>query len=152
MILLFKNWLLQRIIGKVIIKLWQFSLIDNGFFPPKDPYALDEYLQCATFLPDLDNARETKNSTYKQNILKLESFVMSYSTVDTTLVPKETGYFGFYAPNQSKVVIPLEESDLWKEDWIGLRTLSEQGKLFRFTTDCSHGGLFSNFLKVKCNP
>jgi hypothetical protein len=47
-----------------------------------DPFALAEYVQRKIFLSDINNEREEKNPVYKQRILDLESFVMSYSTID----------------------------------------------------------------------
>lgn len=47
-----------------------------------DPFALAEYVQRKIFLSDINNEREEKNPIYKQRILGLESFVMSYSTID----------------------------------------------------------------------
>lgn len=37
----------------------------------------------------------------------------------------------------------MEETDFWKEDWIGLKTLHEKGKLVKFKTNCSHIDNFS---------
>jgi hypothetical protein len=47
-----------------------------------DPFQLSNYLQDAVYLPDLDNAHEVKNQTYKDNVLSVQNFVMSYSHVD----------------------------------------------------------------------
>jgi len=89
--------------------------------------------------------KETKkNPSYKKNILNLENFVYSYSMVDETLKPKETGWFGVYAPNSQENVIALEDTNLWKEDWIGLKTLYNEGKLHKFSTKCSHGDYYSD--------
>lgn len=69
------------------------------------------------------------------------------------LVPRETGWFGHFANDTTDSVVPIgadhqcwgccltsfaEETAMWKEDWIGLRTLQESGRLFRFTTTCEH--------------
>lgn len=58
--------------------------------------------------------------------------------ISQVLIPRETGWFGFYGANTTDTIVPLEATPLWKEDWIGLRTLQEQGKLYRFATDCIH--------------
>jgi len=104
----------------------------------RDPYALAEYVQRKIFLSDINNEREVKNPLYKQRVLSLESFVMSYSTVDAVLIPRETGWFGSFANNSVSAIVPLEEQPMYKYDWIGLRTLHETGRLHRFTTSCIH--------------
>lgn len=36
-------------------------------------------------------------------------------------------------------VVPLKQSKLYTEDWIGLKTLDQQGKLHLYSTTCLHG-------------
>ena len=43
--------------------------------------------------------------------------------------PRESGHFEFYSPGQDKEIVPLKESPMYQEDWIGLKTLDEAGKL-----------------------
>jgi len=105
----------------------------------RDPYYVDGYIEYCKFLPDINNERATKNQQYKKNVLSVKNFVMSYSLVDNTLDPPETGWFGVFANNTEDATVPLEDQQLYIEDWIGLKTLFNQGKLHKFTTTCSHG-------------
>lgn len=50
-----------------------------------DPYSYDEFVEYSEFLADIDNLRDEKNQTYKNNILALDNFVMGYSLVDIVL-------------------------------------------------------------------
>jgi palmitoyl-protein thioesterase len=50
-------------------------------------------------------------------------------TLDTMVQPRESQHFGFYKNGQDKEVVNLRDSDLYKEDWIGLRTLDLNKKL-----------------------
>ena len=43
------------------------------------------------------------------------------------LVPKETGWFGFFAPNSAETIVPLENSTFYLDDWLGIRYLDEHG-------------------------
>ena len=104
----------------------------------KDPFNLADYLEYSILLADLNNERQDKNQTYKKNIMGLNNFVILYSEVDNIVIPAESGWFEFYAPNSVNTVIPLNESDLYKEDWIGLQYLDSVGKLHRYTTQCLH--------------
>jgi len=102
------------------------------------PFRYEDYVEKSRLLADIDNLRPNKNETYKQNMLSLENFVMSMSSVETVLNPPESSWFGFYAPGQADIVQPLEDMDMYKNDWNGLRTLAETGRLHRFMTDCPH--------------
>ena len=52
--------------------------------------------------------------------------------------PRESGHFEFYIPGQDKEILPLRESQLYLEDWIGLKTLDESGKLHMFEVPGDH--------------
>lgn len=132
------NVTLDALADCCIYDAWVQDLISfAGYW--RDPFNLAGYRKYCKFLPDVNNDGAQKNNAYKQNVLSLKNFVMAYSLIDMTLIPRETGWFGVYAPNSDKVVIPLEEQDIWKQDWIGLRKLNETGRLHRFTTMCEHG-------------
>lgn len=45
------------------------------------------------------------------------------------LVPKETSWFGYYPDGAWDPVLPAQETKLYTEDWIGLKTLDEAGKV-----------------------
>lgn len=49
----------------------------------KDPVNLDAYLTHNIFLPDVNNEKSQKNSTYAQNMSKLDAFVMFRFRDDT---------------------------------------------------------------------
>jgi palmitoyl-protein thioesterase len=63
---------------------------------------------------------------------------MGYSEIDDTLRPMENGWFSHFKEGGELTLTALEESQMYKEDWIGLRTLQESGRLHRFKTRCAH--------------
>eukprot|EP01088_Endostelium_zonatum_P020424 TRINITY_DN7513_c0_g1_i2.p1 TRINITY_DN7513_c0_g1~~TRINITY_DN7513_c0_g1_i2.p1 ORF type:complete len:244 (-),score=42.35 TRINITY_DN7513_c0_g1_i2:101-832(-) len=92
------NWTLDEIADCCVYDSWVQNMVSfAGYW--RDPYAEATYEKQCLYLPDIDNSRPHKNSTYKKNVLSLKNFVMSYSTIDDTLIPRETGWFGVYAPN-----------------------------------------------------
>jgi len=95
----------------------------------QDPLDEQEYLEDCVFLPDINNQGTNKNETYKKNLESLNNFVMVKFTEDTMVQPIESEWFGFYTPGQDKNITPLRESQLYIEDWIGLKTLDENKKL-----------------------
>jgi len=94
-----------------------------------DPLKEKQYIADNVFLPDINNEHDAKNATYKQNLLSLNTFVMYQFTEDTVVVPRESEWFGFYAPGQNSAIIPMNQTAGYIGDWIGLRTLDEQGKI-----------------------
>jgi len=102
-----------------------------------DPFAEDEYKRYCVFLPDINNENQ-KNSTYKKNLISLNKFVMTKFTKDTMVQPIESEWFGYYKPGSDTQVIPLQETQLYKEDWIGMKTLDEANKLAFLSVDGDH--------------
>ncbi|KAE8726156.1 hypothetical protein F3Y22_tig00007387pilonHSYRG00022 [Hibiscus syriacus] len=45
------------------------------------------------------------------------------------MIPKETAWFGYYPDVAFNPVLTVQETKLYKEDWIGLKTLDEAGKV-----------------------
>ncbi|KYQ93246.1 palmitoyl-protein thioesterase 3 [Tieghemostelium lacteum] len=105
----------------------------------KSPYAMEQYLDDSAYLADLNNERTVKNQTYYNNINSLNAMVLSYSLNDEVIVPKESGIFGFYADDTQKTIVPLQQSQQYIEDWIGLRSLDQSGRLHFYNTTCKHG-------------
>ena len=48
---------------------------------------------------------------------------------DVTVEPNESSHFEFYVPGQDKEILPLRESQLYLEDWIG-KWFSFREKIF----------------------
>jgi len=103
----------------------------------RDPYQLAEYEKLAALLPDLNNDNSI-NETYKDGILSLANFVMLYSTVDTIVKPKQSGWFSTYANGSQEIVVPLQQQPLWIEDRLGLQQLNNTGRLHFFSVACPH--------------
>ena len=57
---------------------------------------------------------------------------------DETVIPRDSGHFDFYADGQDMELLPLRESQIYIEDWIGLRELDETGRLVTLFTEGSH--------------
>ena len=48
---------------------------------------------------------------------------------DDVVIPLESQWFGFYKLGQKEEILTYNETALYIEDWIGLKTLDEAGKL-----------------------
>lgn len=103
-----------------------------------DPLNAQQYVDNSIFLADINNERSSKNETYRTNLLRLEYFVMVMFLNETTVEPKETEWFEFYETGSIDRIKPLEDTDLYRNDWIGLRELNDTGRLVRLSTIGDH--------------
>lgn len=93
-----------------------------------DPLQEDLYRNKSVFLADI-NQEKIVNETYRINLMKLKNFVMVKFLNDSMVQPKESEWFGFYKPGQSKEIEPLQESELYLKDKLGLKQMDKGGKL-----------------------
>eukprot|EP01094_Clydonella_sp_ATCC50884_P030204 TRINITY_DN976_c0_g1_i1.p2 TRINITY_DN976_c0_g1~~TRINITY_DN976_c0_g1_i1.p2 ORF type:complete len:133 (-),score=52.18 TRINITY_DN976_c0_g1_i1:315-713(-) len=103
----------------------------------QDPWNEDEYREMNHFLPDINNDG-SYNDLYKQNMLKLSNFGMLKFDNDTMVQPVESEWFGFYAPGQDQVILPLEQTQLYLNDTIGLQKLDTAGRLQKLSVVGDH--------------
>lgn len=94
----------------------------------RDPEDLEKYMENSNFLADINNEREIKNKTYKENLKKLDKFAVYMFSEDTTVIPKETAYFSEVNTTSGKPT-KIQDRDIYKQDWIGLRWLDERDRL-----------------------
>ncbi|KAM1252270.1 hypothetical protein ACFX13_041137 [Malus domestica] len=106
----------------------QEHLAPSGYL--KIPTDIDGYLKGCRFLPKLNNEiKASRNSTYKERFASLENLVLIMFEQDTVLIPKETSWFGYFPDGAFDPILPAQETMLYTEDWIGLKTLDEAGKV-----------------------
>jgi len=99
----------------------------------KDPYLYPLYLKNSTFLPAINGEVE---SALKLND-KVDDFVMVWSPNDEVIRPIESGKYEFYEVNTESVV-PFLESEMFKNDYIGIRKMFEDDRIHFIETDCAH--------------
>ncbi|KAM3423333.1 hypothetical protein BST61_g770 [Cercospora zeina] len=102
-----------------------------------DAEPVEGYLAHSNFLADVNNEREVKNEVYKERLAGLERLVMVLFEEDTTVIPKESGWFAEVNGTTGEVT-PLRERRIYKEDWIGLKKLDEKNGLVFETTKGDH--------------
>ena len=98
---------------------------------------VEGYLEYSNFLADVNNERKHKTKVYKQRLARLEKFVMVVFEDDTTVIPKESGWFAEVNGTDGKIT-PLRERKIYKEDWIGLKELDEKKGLVFESTKGDH--------------
>nr|XP_034572780.1 palmitoyl-protein thioesterase 1 isoform X3 [Setaria viridis] len=122
----------------------QAHLAPSGYL--KIPTDMEDYLKGCRFLPKLNNEiRSERNATYKERFSSLENLVLIMKILlkisksshfvllqfedDAVLIPRETAWFGYYPDGAFNPVLPPQETKLYTEDWIGLKTLDEAGRV-----------------------
>ena len=104
-----------------------------------DTLHYDKYLDKCTFLPFCNNHIDHKHfELFKENVCKLKNMVLVMSTEDDIIEPRISCHFGFYKPGSKTVVQTVFETDLYKKDLLGLKTLHETGRLHLHIAHCTH--------------
>ncbi len=57
---------------------------------------------------------------------------------DKVIQPLNSSIFGFYTNKKYNTYVQMEETDLYKKDYLGLRNLNENQKLFRCMVKGGH--------------
>ncbi|XP_022159497.1 palmitoyl-protein thioesterase 1-like isoform X2 [Momordica charantia] len=147
------------ILADDLLKLAVYSdVVQNALAPSgylKLPNDIPEYLEHCKFLPKLNNERpDARNSTYKERFSSLRNLVLIMSDDDTVLIPKETSWFGYYPDGElkSKSILPAQQTKLYIEDWIGLRSLDEAGRVKFIKVAGGHLGISNSDMKKYIVP
>ena len=100
-------------------------------------YQYDQYMKDNVYLKDLNNEGPIKNQNYKNRIMNLNKMLLIKGTQDTIISPRESSWFEFYDKKGEKIV-PLKQSDFYKDDYLGIKALDEQKKLIFATFNQKH--------------
>ncbi|KAL6181263.1 hypothetical protein ACLB2K_047918 [Fragaria x ananassa] len=129
----------------------QAHLAPSGYI--KLPNAMTDYLGRCRFLPKLNNELpDERNSTYKERFSSLENLVLIMFEQDNVLVPRETSWFGYYQDGAFNSIVDPQQTDLYTEDWIGLRTLDEAGRVKYVSVSGGHLGISESDMKKQVVP
>ncbi|CAN1195530.1 Palmitoyl-protein thioesterase 1 [Linum perenne] len=126
-------------------------LAPSGYM--KLPDDMSAYLSKSKFLPELNNELpEGRNSIYKQRLTSLKNLVLIMFEGDEVIVPKETAWFGFYPDGKFSPVLPVQQTKLYQEDWIGLKKMNEEGRVQFVKVGGAHLGISDSDLKQYVIP
>ncbi|CBX99071.1 hypothetical protein LEMA_P083100.1 [Plenodomus lingam JN3] len=138
------DWLCKSYIALLKSNTWsawvQSHLVPAQYFKAVDERTgepTEEYLENSNFLADVNNERASKNEAYARRLAGLDHFVMYVFENDTTVIPKESGWFAYTNVTDGRVT-GVREREIYKEDWIGLKKLDERGGLHFESTEGEH--------------
>ncbi len=113
-----------------------------------DTLHYEKYIRKACFLPYINNEiPHDDDALFKKNICSLKNMVLVMSANEEVIEPKVSCHFGFYKQNSKEEIEDLIDSELYKQDKLGLKTLHESGRLQLRLADCTH----SNFQEDEKN-
>ena len=121
------NTVAKKLVYSKVVQDW---LGPAGYFRDINNYA--GYLTGSVFLPKMNNEhkayRESQFGALRtQRMSDLNSVYLGMFTKDTMIYPKETAWF--QSVNEHGQVVPLQDSDFYKNDFIGLKALNDTGKV-----------------------
>ncbi|XP_051115019.1 uncharacterized protein LOC127240394 [Andrographis paniculata] len=129
----------------------QAHLAPSGYL--KLPNNIPDYLSKCRFLPKLNNELpDERNATYKERFSSLENLVLIMFEHDTVLIPKETAWFGYYPDGAFTPVLPPQQTKLYLDDWIGLKTLDSSGRVKYVEVPGNHLGIARDDMKKYIVP
>jgi palmitoyl-protein thioesterase len=144
------DWLCRGSEGLLRTNTWtpwvQTHLVPAQYY--RDPEDLESYREHSNFLADINNEKFSANERkelYRQNLSGLDKFVMYIFAEDTTVIPKESGWFQEVNVTSGEVT-KLQDRAIYKEDWIGLKKLDEEKKLVFDTLPGRHMALSEEIL------
>eukprot|EP01065_Artemidia_motanka_P050504 TRINITY_DN865_c0_g1_i1.p2 TRINITY_DN865_c0_g1~~TRINITY_DN865_c0_g1_i1.p2 ORF type:complete len:340 (+),score=161.42 TRINITY_DN865_c0_g1_i1:76-1095(+) len=78
------------------------------------------------------------NSTFKTNFLRTEKMTMVKALGDHMVFPNEGEWWGHFAEGSFTEVVKMRDTEYYKQDTFGLKTMDSQGRLAFNTTDGDH--------------
>lgn len=99
-------------------------------------------------LADVLNARDQKNANVTAHWKSLNQVLLVEATKDTMIVPRESEQMGMWqwgTSGSSAPITPFRESEGYKGDWMGWKTLDEQGKIKMTSFEGEHIRFSSEF-------
>eukprot|EP00898_Chlorokybus_atmophyticus_P003332 jgi/Chlat1/39/ChrspC234687S00920 len=123
-----------------LIKLELYSAYVQDHLGPagyvKDPLAIAAYQKGCRFLPYLNN--EFSHDKSRGSIASLNLLVLVKFNEDTVLDPPETAWFGFYEEGTRTRTLAPNETELYREDWVGLQQLDKAGRVAYISSPGQH--------------
>lgn len=131
---------LCSVINFVAKQLVYFQIVQDWIGPAgyfRNPSDLSDYINYSVFLPYVNGEKQDNNTeaVYSRfSTLNAALFVMFNQ--DTIIYPKETAWF--WQLQADGRILPVNQTDFYKNDLIGFRTLDEAGKISFESFDGNH--------------
>jgi palmitoyl-protein thioesterase len=112
----------------------------------KDHRYRNEYAEHAKFLPFINNEKDhPKKELNKKRFTQLNLLTMIKFKYDPIVYPRESSWFGEDAPDGKHLL--MEDTDIFKKDTFGLKTLNDQGRIDKKEIEGVHLQMTNNHIK-----
>lgn len=117
-----------------------------GYFRDnRNPTTFQNYIKYSWHLAKLNNENDPTSKAAlarKQKVTSLNKWLAVYFQRDGIVAPRESAVFGEYqmpwTVGGPRKVVQMQDTQMYKEDWLGLKTLYEAGKFIHGAIDNSH--------------
>lgn len=101
----------------------------------------DVYLRNSEFIADV-NCDRAANETRRNNMISLNKYMATVALRDEIVQPRESAWHAFWYWNDEarSKVMPYDETDGYRSDVLGLKTLDQRGDLILNSFDGAHCG------------
>ena len=127
------NFVIKKLVYLPLAQDW---IVPAGYF--RDVVHYNNYVKGSVFLPALNNEHAKSEDTpyiqddddkaRKDRFTALNGAMLVMFTEDTMIYPKETAHFQSFDAT-GKTVLPLNQTDFYNQDYIGLKSMTEAGKV-----------------------
>lgn len=93
------------------------------------------YRDESTFLAIINNEKQY-NTDYVINLSSLKRLILVKYEHEGAIVPKESSWFGYYDANGNEY--PMEQTEVYKQNKLGLADMVAKGKLLRILSPSDH--------------
>lgn len=134
--------ILCSMVNKVVRSVAYMGLLQHHIGPLgywRDPASLDEYVEKSVFLPTLNNERGTdeEKAAAKARFTGLNNVMNVMFSQDSMVYPKESEQFQ-ELDNHDRKVKALDQSDFYTADYLGLKQMTDAGKVQLKEIDGDH--------------
>ena len=144
-----------EIVNTVAKKLVYTEMAQNWIAPAgyfRDVNDMQTYEKKSVFLPALNNEHSSSNyaDIRKSSFSSINAGLFAMFSEDTMIYPKETAHFR--SLDKQGNVMALEDMEFYKQDYIGLKTLNEAGKITFDTIEGDHLQFTTDYIKNTIIP
>ena len=97
---------------------------------------LNNYLESKSVLLNVNNLGKDFDENAKRRFMELDNLILIQYKRDTMITPRQSAYFQELDDKHN--LVEMQDTEIYKKDLFGLKTLDEQGKITKYLIDEKH--------------